>query len=308
MKAKEDKEKKNTEKDVRAAPTSTEESEEWLKKLGAVPADRHFEESPEIARIQATLSSAEQNKPTDTTTEQKDFAETMAEWLCHHLTPTMLREQSDKRLDIICPAKEYLARAKIWFKETLTQAQTKMAVRPQYLPCHLCPKYYKAGQERPKTFRLRNDQVQFLREFDLWEVRPVSQSAYVKKTNFSRKRTAQTLEKLKLIQIAYRFFPNPNNPKKPEPTLTATLSVLGLIASGKAPESIKENPSKALLNKPNEVTAVYVETLRVEIERLKPFIQTKQDQRTPAGQIITLENIDLQRQFDFFMQYDSAKS
>lgn len=305
MKAKQDKEKKNTEKDVRAASTSTEESDEWIKKLGAVAADRHFEESPEIARIEATLSSVEQNKPT--ATEQKDFAKTMAEWLCHHLTPTMLREESGERLDIICPAKEFLARAKIWFKETLTQAQTKMAVRPQYLPCHLCPKYYKAGQERPKTFRLRNDQVQFLREFDLWEVRPVSQSAYVKKTNFSRKRTAQTLEKHKLIQIGYRFFPNPNNPKKPEPTLTATLSVLGWIASGKAPQSIKENPSIALLNKPNEVTAVYVENLRVEMERLKQFIPTKQDQRTSAGQIITFENIDLQRQFDFFMQYDSAK-
>ncbi len=110
------------------------------------------------------------------------------------------------------------------------------------------------------------------------------------------------------MQVTVRLMPNPKNLQKPERTLMATLSVLGWLESGKAPQRFKNDPSEALLEKAKQVTALYAENLRTEIERLKQFITTRQQQRSQKGQQITEAILELERQYKFIMEYDAASS
>lgn len=294
-------EEKNAEKP--AQPTHGSQEEDWAKTLGAVPADQYYEDSPEIARIEEMLSTSGE---TAAEPAKKGGPEDLrTEWTCNYLNAKMLVENIKSNKAILCPAKATLERAKIAFESTLTDEQKKMEVLANYLPCHICPKYYQVGKELPKGYKLRDEQMEFLQEFDLWEERPVSKQEYLHDTNSNRKRTARTLQTQKLIRTAARLLKNPTNPQKPEPTLIANLSVLGYIASGKDPGFIENNLSRVLLQKPIHVVALYVEKLRTEIEHLREFVKTRKQQRTPMGQLITVGIIELERQHDFILKYDA---
>ncbi len=299
----EEEKKTETEEDTAYASANTEESQEWLKILGAVPADRCYEDSPEIASIEAALST--DGHTTVETTKEAGLEDNLKQWACIYLTREMLLESTDYMADIFCPAKVVLEGAKIAFQDTLTENQKKMRVWANYLPCHLCPKYYKLGRERLKKYRLRTDQIGFLEEFDLYEERPISNPKYLEGTNSNRRKSAKSLEKQKFIRTAYRYLQNPANPGKAEPTLIANLSPAGYVASGKDPGFVEKNLPKVQLQKPMHVVAVYVEKLRAEIEHLREFVKTKKQQRTPLGQYITLGIIELERQHDFILKYDA---
>jgi len=207
--------------------------------------------------------------------------------------------------DVFCPVRVALEEAKTAFKDILTEGEKEMEVRPEYLPCHLCPKYYQIGKQLSKGYRLRKDQIEFLQEFDPWEERPVSNPRYLDKVNYSRKRSAERLEAQKLIRTVGRFVRNPANPQKPEPTVIANLSVMGCIASGRNEGFIEKDLLKVLLQKPMRVVAEYVERLEAEIEHLKEFIKTRKQQRTPTGWDITLGIVELKHQYNFIMKFDA---
>lgn len=298
---KKDKEEKITQEAPR--PSNQNQDEDWAKKLNAVPADQYYEDPPEIATMEDAVSASEE--PAANPEKQESPESRISKRVCIHFTRKMVLEGLNSGADIFCPVRVALEEAKTAFKDTLTEGEKEMQVRPEYLPCHLCPKYEKLGQERVKKYRLRRDQIEFLKEFDLWEERPVSNPRYSDKVNYSRKRSAERLEAQKLIRTVGRFLRNPANPQKPEPTVIANLSVMGCIASGRNEGFIEKDLLKVLLQKPMRVVAEYVERLEAEIEHLKEFIKTRKQQRTRMGWDITLGIVDLEHQCNLFMKYDA---
>lgn len=299
--AKKEKEEKKVEGSAR--PTHESQEEDWLKKLGAVPADTYYEDSPEIGRIEEAVSASE--GPAAHPEKEESPESRISKRVCIHFTREMALDGLNSGADVFCPVRVALEEAKTAFKDTLTEGEKEMEVRPEYLPCHLCPKYEKLGQEHLKKYRLRRDQIEFLKEFDPWEERPISNPRYLDKVNYSRKRSAERLEGQKLIRTVGRFLRNPTNPQKPEPTLIANLSVLGYIASGKDEGSIEKDLPKVLLQKPMRVVATYVENLSTEMEHLGEFIKTRKQQRTSMGWDITLGIVELKHQYDFIMKFDA---
>jgi hypothetical protein len=283
-------------KDNRTDPEPQEDN--WIKKLGAIPADQSYKESPDATQIETALSTLE---------EQEAPIDLVKEMVCIYLTKKMFREYMDAENveATLCPAKRTLVQAKAAFKDTIGDPK-KTEVWTNYLPCHICPKHFQAATGIPNKRKLQREQIEFLREFDLLNEKPITRPEYTKTINHDRKRAADRLEKRKLIRTVRRLLPNPIRQSQPEPTWIANLTVAGFIASTAeetAKEFVKDNASKALLEKPADVVVVYLLKLREEMERLKQFIQTKKEQRDPERHYVTLTILELQRQHDLIMKY-----
>lgn len=298
--------KTETQEDTEQASADTEESQEWLKKLGAVPASQCYEDSPELQRMEEALSTKEE-KPKEE--KEDDIIYFRKYWGCHHLTTKKIAEVAESNTDpaavlkiLSCPVKVAIERTKRAFHDTLTKEQKEMVAWYEHLPCHICIKYYERGLELLKQHRPRKDQIEFLREFDLREERPVSNPNYSHVTNHNRKRTARSLEKRKLIRILPRLRGSPANPEKPEPTWVARLSLVGHLACDKNRERIEKNLSRILLKKPLAVLAQYIQRLEKEREQVSEFIKTRKRQRTDMGQWITKYRATLDHKHKFMMK------
>lgn len=300
----EGKRKTRSQADTAHAGANTEESQEWLKKLGAVAADQCYEDPPDMARIEETLSASEEaaTRPAKTESLENHFNRRC----CHHLTREMHLESIKSNKDTMCPVKVTLEQGKIAFASTLTEKEKKMEVWTDYLPCHLCPKHYQRGQELLKDYRLFKDQIEFLQEFDSWQERPVSNPDCSHRINHDRKRSAKRLEKQKLMCTRLRFWENPAKPGKPELTLMAKLSISSHLATDNNREFVEKNLPRILLKKPLDVLGEYVSNLKREIEHLSEFIKTRKQQRTPTGQDITVYRAELTHQLDFVMKSVNA--
>jgi len=283
-----------------AQPTHGSQEEDWAKKLGAVPPDQCYEDSPEIARIEEVLSTSDNTAahPAKDETLENQFRRRA----CHHVTREAHLESIKSNKDTMCPVKVTLEEAKAAFGSTITETEKKMEVWTDYLPCHVCPKHYERGQELLKEYRLRKSQIEFLKEFDLWEERPISNPRYSDKRNDKRKESAKRLEKQKLIRIRLRFWGNPAKPGKPELTLMAKLSISGHLASDNDREFVEKNLPRILLKDPLAVVGEYVKNLKKEIEHLSEFIKTRKQQRTPTGEDITVYRVKLTHQLDFVIK------
>jgi len=292
-----------------AQPTHESQEEGWAEKLGAVPADKYCEDSPEIARMEEAISAV------GNTAVRPAKAESLEDLInkvrCIHLTQEVILESiNNGKLNALhCPVKIALEGAKNASESSLTETtetERKMEVIPSYLPCHLCPKYYQIGKELLKEYKLRRDQIDFLKEFDLLEERPISDPRYSKSNKRNRKRAAKSLEKVKLIRMAEKLLGNPKNPEKPEETLIANLSLLGYIASSKDPKATEEKilaipiPTEDLLD-------FYIRRVKTRIERLKEFIKTRKQQRTNMGGRITSGVIELEHQFKLLAKHYTSK-
>jgi len=299
-----DEEEKEEKKAEEPAQVKNQE-EDWAKKLGADPAEKYYEDSPEIARIEEALSAV------GNTAVRPAKAESLEGLInkvrCIHLTQEMILESINGKPDsLCCPVKVALERAKSAFESSLTETEEKMKVILSYLPCHLCPKHYQIGKELSKRYKLRRDQIDFLKEFDLLEERPISDPRYSKSNKRNRKRAAKSLEKVKLIRMAEKLLGNPKNPEKPEETLIANLSLLGYIASSKDPKATEEKilaipiPTEDLLD-------FYIRRVKTRIERLKEFIKTRKQQRTNMGGRITSGVIELEHQYKLLAKYYTPK-
>ncbi len=297
----EEKEEKKAEEP--AQPKNQEE--DWAKKLGADPADKYYEDSPEIARIEEALPAV------GNTAVRPAKAESLEGLInkvrCIHLTQEMILESINGKPDsLCCPVKVALDGAKSAFESSLTETEEKMEVILSYLPCHLCLKHYQIGKELSKRYKLRRDQIEFLKEFDLLEERPVSSPKYLDKTNWSRGKTARRLERRKLLRTAERLLGNPKNPEKPEETLIANLSLLGYIASSKDPKATEER-ILAILIPTEDLLDFYIRRLKTRIERLKEFTKTRKPQRTNMGGRITSGVIELEHQFKLLAKHYTPK-
>ncbi len=240
--------KAESQKDTTQAGTNTEGSQDWLEKLGAVPPDQCYEDSPEIARIEEVLSTSDSTAahPAKDETLENQFRRRA----CHHITREAHLESIKSNKDTMCPVKVTLEEAKEAFESTLTSTEKKMEVWTDYLPCHVCPKHYERGQELLKEYRLRKSQIEFLKEFDLWEESPISNPRYSDKRNDKRKESAKRLEKQKLIRIRLRFWGNPAKPGKPELTLMAKLSISGHLRATTTASSLKRISQEFCLKTP----------------------------------------------------------
>jgi hypothetical protein len=292
-------------KDKRIEPEPQED--DWIKKLGAIPADQSYEESPDATQIDAALSAQLQTTVGTAQDEEDTPKDLVKEMVCIYLTEKMFREYMDAENveATLCPVKRTLIQAKAAFKDTIGDPE-KIEVWSSCLPCHICPKHFQAATRIPNKRKLEREQIDFLREFDLLNETPITRPEYTKTTNHNRKRAADRLEKRKLLRSVRRLLPNPIRKSQPEPTWTANLTVAGFVASTAeetAKEFVKNNLSKALLEKPTDVVIAYLLKLREEMERLKQFIQTKKEQRDPERHYITLTILELQRQHDLIRKH-----
>lgn len=292
-------------KDNRAEPEPQED--DWRKKLGAIPADQSYEESPDATQIETALLAQQDATGGPAQDEEETPKDLVKEMVCIHLTEKMFREYMDAENveATLCPVKRTLIQAKTAFKNT-TGDLKKIEVWTSCLPCHICPKHFQAATRIPNKRKLQREQIEFLREFDLLNEKSITRPEYTKTTNHDRKRAADRLEKRKLLRNVRRLLPNPIRKSQPEPTWIANLTVAGFIASTAeetAKEFVKNNLSKALLEKPTDVVIAYLLKLREEMERLKQFTQTKKEQRDPERHYITLTILELQRAHDLVKNY-----
>lgn len=283
------------------------QEDDWIKKLGAIPAGQSYEESPDTTQIETALSAQLEATGGAAQDEEETPKDLVKEMVCIYLTEKMFREYMDAENveATLCPVKRTLIQAKAVFKETIGDVK-KIEVWSSCLPCHICPKHFQAATRIPNKRKLEREQIEFLREFDLLNETPVTRPEYTKTTNHNRKRAADRLEKRKLLRSVRRLLPNPIRKSQPEPTWIANLTVAGLVASTAeetAKKFVKKNLSKALLEKPTDIVITYLLKLTEEMERLKQFIQTKKEQRDPERHYITLTILELQRQYDLIRKY-----
>lgn len=278
-----------------------------MKKLGAIPADQSYEESPEATQIEAALSSRENTTGGPANDQEDTPGDLVKEMVCIHLTEEIFREYMDAENveATLCPVKRTLIKAKAAFKDTIGDPK-KIEVWTSCLPCQICPKHFELATQIPQKRRLQREQIEFLREFDLLTEKPITRPEYSKNINHDRNRGADRLEKRKLIRTVRRLLPNPIRQSQPETTRVANLTVAGLIASTteeSAKKFVKNNISKALLGNDTAVIEAYFLKLREEAERLRVFIKTKKEQRDPERRYITVLILELQHQHDLIVKY-----
>ncbi len=77
-----------------AQPTHGSQEEDWAKKLGAVPPDQCYEDSPEIARIEEVLSTSDNTAahPAKDETLENQFRRRA----CHHVTREKRAQKGSK--------------------------------------------------------------------------------------------------------------------------------------------------------------------------------------------------------------------